>query len=1476
MKTKINTLFMFRLICALFMTASIANAAPTLTFTAPTSPVVNKTNQAFLRVAGTCSEIGEQVKVNVAGKVISAQAVCQDGGLWSIENFSVVTLPDGAFSFSANYLSGSATPVTMAMTKDTSSPLLTMTSPLNGSSISVENFKAVKFVGRCGELNRDVVVTLKSALNSFPQQVTEKVLCPSSRIYAITVDTSTLPDLSDIQAMVTHADPAGNVSRQDIVLFKDAEPINVTLTGLPAAVNITNAASLKLGGTCNKPSNPIFFDVLTENGDLAQTLETICSEAGQWEIPNISITEIPDGRITFTVTHFSLNTNDDSSKSVTLIKDVVPPVLSVTNPVSGFKMNSVNGTILAVAGTCTEEGVNVDLGTPAKVASSACKDGKFLISYNFSPSRDGDILVRVSQSDAAGNTAVQSLSFQKDVLPPSLTFTNPTSLNITANNAANMVFGGSCSEHGAYAQSVSLAFSGATSQCEGGSCVAQCVGGVWSMMASVTTAADGDFVVTARHQDSAGNVAQSVRTFKKDTVPPSLAITTPAIVEGSKYRLNASNVKSVTFAGTCTENGAVITLSDSTTGSVVCQNLSWSIIKDLSGVADGDRNIRFTIADDVGNSKQQDLVLFKDTILPKLAILVPAADPFNINAEGAANIIFSGTCSEKAAYAQPVLLTGAIEATAACQDTGKWSIMFSRATIPDGAGEITVSHSDMAGNTVSIVKKFIKDSEPPTLTITSPVAGFRINSANVTSVRFGGACSEVGRAIALSGATTASTKCTNGKTWAVNVNMTSAPDGDLLIKATHTDAALNLVRQDVGLYKKTTLPTLTWDQPTSDLITEQNAAALMLKGTCSENGRQVNVSGGNVNAMALCNRGQWTLTVSLYGNLAGKLDLKASHSDLAGNSVVVNRTFENMATPPGCDIQLANVEDFKKLNPVITGKKLCLANDIVLTEGEQMPSMQLIDSEFNGRGFKIKGFVVRGSGGLFATVLRSKVSNLILESVTFEIISSSNLYGQNMGILANWVMGGSVIENVRIQDITLAKFESKGLVASSCGLLIGGVQAYAPAGTELKMNTIRGVSVEFKELNGFICADTGGLVGSASSTIFKDILVKGNLLEFGSHSSVSGGIVGSINDSHSSFRNQGQQVQNRVEFDNSHFIGSVVAKNPIYLGGLIGAIYNSRNIGTNLKITDSSFAGNLSSSGSTISTVGGAIGYITGSDVANDLTFKNLSIRGNISASPMYLGGIFGYAFNADTTIDSSEVVVNVVSSKASNIGGIIGYTSNYQSQAGSKYYSSFSLTNSIVDFSIVLNNKYTLAGLGGVAGGAFNLLPEKLHQTGNTISMTLTGNTHCMGGLYCDSSYIAFPADQQPATAGKRKVLVYSGTPTPTVKPKLNGSITTVTKNDDGLLVVGTAYESNVTKNIATVRISIGTSAAARRVLGFTNSKTPDQNSFNFIIPQSILYNCKEAWANNCSKIKIYAEAIDREGNVLILPGSGKYSLVP
>ncbi len=949
-------------------------------FSGPPSRIVNVANQAFLRLSGTCSKPGGQIAIaGVSG--LSSQAVCQADGTWSIENFSVVNQPDGAFVLTATdaNLPG-GTPASIELVKNTETPVLILQAPANHSAITSENHRSLAFSGRCGEVGQNVNVTLSVASGLSPRTISAAVKCPMSHFFAINIDTSALPDSADILASVTHGNAAGNTAVQDVTLFKDAAPVVATITSLPPAVNLDNVAAIFLRGTCSKSGHPVYVDIAGPDGMVHQTLQTLCL-SGTWMIPNASIFTLPDGMAQFQVTHVQMTTSAVGQSSLTVLKDVVRPVVAIAQPKKDFQMNAATGTKLTVHGTCTEEGQPVLLG-PNAIAQAKCVGGLYSIVHDYKASPDGDIKFEVLQKDRAGNMGVQSLTIHKDVNPARLTFDSPAEGSyINASSSPEMVFAGTCSEFGANGQQVDL--SGSVSG------TASCDQGRWSMKASVTQAPDGAFVVKARHKDLAGNPVEVIRTLKKDVSVPVIRITYPSVAPGAKFRINASNASLVLFEGTCIEEGASITLSGAASGAATCIKFGWSIKTSFVGAANNaDLKLTFTIRDPAGNSASQDFIVFKDTIVPKLTITKPSIDGYVINASHAANVVFAGTCSEtgqsleSGSYYQPVVLSGAVTAIALCQPDGTWSIMVSMTTLPEGNGQVTFTHKDMAGNAASVARTFRKKTTPPVLTFETPADKSKINLANYRRVSFSGACSEVGQPVTLSGAVGATVLCSAQKRWIVGADLSAlgVRDGDLKFSVKHQDDAMNSVQQDVIVFKDTVAPTLSWLTPAEGYSTASGQSNLTLSGLCSEAGQPVLIAiGTSKSLVANCMGSKWAAMVDFAGLPAGPHAMTATHSDLAGNPVSATRTMMNAVNEPGCDHMIVKAEDFANIKPM--GGVYCLKNDIVFPS-TTLPSYSLARATLDGRGKKLIGMRTQSSG-LFKKVAEAKIKNLVLDNPDF-------------------------------------------------------------------------------------------------------------------------------------------------------------------------------------------------------------------------------------------------------------------------------------------------------------------------------------------------------------------------------------------------------------------------------------------------------------------------------------------------------------
>lgn len=870
------------LLCAQLLCASAW--AQTVSFDLPGTDVVNRSNVAFLVFGGSCSNVGEQVAVTGPG-TFSASAQCRDTGRWEIANVSLTHLSDGALTFTARHL-GTAQ-ASRTLRKDTVAPTLSLQQPTNGSSIDAVNQWALPVRGTCGDLNQPVTVRARPASANAPV-VERQLLCPSSRSFATTLDVSLLPD-GDVQIFVQHRDSAGNTAQQDIILYKDAEPLLVAMAPIGDYIPAQRSASLLVEGTCNKPGEALFLDVTGLSGYLV-TLLTSCGVDGTWGFANVSVTDAPDEELTFTATLTHSMTGGFASVQLTAIKDATPPVLSLVTPTHGARVTSSTGTALHVSGTCSESTpVSVAVGGAVAATETPCQAGTFSLQYELGGLPDGDIAVRVLQTDPAGNTARQDLSIQKDVMPASVSVLQPApGAFVNAANAAGFRFSGTCSEHGSFAELVLL--TGAVSAS------ALCVAGSWSVTLSLTTLPEGPLTVRVAHGDTAGNPPAEVSlALVKDVVPPLVGITSPAVELGEKAIINATNVGSLEILGSCSEDGRQLLVSGSLTGAATCLAGAFVLRPPLQGAPDGDLLLHFTLTDAAGNSSTQTLGLFKDVAPPSLT-LANAGDPLPLNATTAVDTLLTGACSEHGSFAAPVRLVAPVAAIAAC-NAGTWSLQVSFSALPDGNGALELEHTDRAGNRVRLTRAYVKDTVAPLLTLTEPGPGFHVSASNAAAVRVAGTCNEEGRAVELSGPVATSVPCTSGRYQTV-VSLAGAPDGDVTLRARLTDAVGNATVQDVRVHKDTLPPTLTLTNVGDPVVLNASSSTgLWLMGDCSEHSTPVELV-SPVSATAACDGVTWSLLVSLTELPDGNGALELRHRDVAGNAARLTRAYRKDSVAP--------------------------------------------------------------------------------------------------------------------------------------------------------------------------------------------------------------------------------------------------------------------------------------------------------------------------------------------------------------------------------------------------------------------------------------------------------------------------------------------------------------------------------------------------------------------------------------------------
>ena len=239
---------------------------------------------------------------------------------------------------------------------------------------------------------------------------------------------------------------------------------------------------------------------------------------------------------------------------------------------------------------------------------------------------------------------------------------------------------------------------------------------------------DGAKTIRAWYRDGAGNISVlNTQSITIDTGVPAIAVTAPV---NNSYK-NASNYTSFTVSGTCSDatsgtvsnpvqvrfngtnvsvvSGVAPTCSANTSG-------TWAGTYSLAGYSDGNISITAVISDKAGNSfTSASITTIKDTVSPTITINPNYTNPVMYPNT---NISLSGTCTEKSKWNINVSITsGSYNTTFTnqyCSLSGTWNNNFSISGGPYGTYTITVSHYDVAGNTLYV---YATTQRPPPPTI---------------------------------------------------------------------------------------------------------------------------------------------------------------------------------------------------------------------------------------------------------------------------------------------------------------------------------------------------------------------------------------------------------------------------------------------------------------------------------------------------------------------------------------------------------------------------------------------------------------------------------------------------------------------------------------------------------------------------------------------------------------------------------------
>lgn len=818
-----------------------------------TSPAANSYVDNTATINGTC-ESG--LNVTLAGSGLSAPvtAACTGGLFSTLVNF---TSGDGSKQVTASQTdaAGNTGNGSRTFVRDATGPLLAITSPAVNS-----------FVGATATISGTCETGLNVVLSGTGLASSVSTMCAAGAFSAV-VSISAGDGTKQVTA--TQTDGAGNSSTDSRNFVRDSVGPSIAITS-PAA-NSYVGSTATISGTCETG-----LTVTLNGAGMTGSVNANCVAGAFSGVVTISAGD--GGKvITASQTDTAGNTN---SNSRTFLRDTTAPVLAFTSPAA----NSFVSATTTVSGTC-ETGLTVTLsgsGVMSPVTAN-CTSGAFTADVSFTIG-DGSKQVTASQTDAAGNTGTASRNFTRDGTAPVVAIVTPATNSFVGPTAT---ISGTC-ETGL---TVTLSGTGLSAPVN-----ANCVGGNFST--SVTfSSGDGSKQVTASQTDGAGNSGSDSSIFRRDTVGPAIAITSPAA--------NSYLGTTATIDGTC-ETGFNVTLNGAgMSGSVTvsCVAGAFSGVVTVSA-GDGPKVITASQTDAAGNTSSNSRTFLRDTTAPMLAFTSPGA---NSNVGPTATV--TGTCETGfsvtlggAGVASPVVVN-------CVSGTFSGSVSF---TSGDGSKQVTASQTDAAGNTGNASRNFNRDSAAPLLAITSPAANSFVGPTATVS----GTC-ETGLTVTLSGtglAASTTASCTGGN---FNALVTfSSGDGNKQVTASQTDSGGNTGTDSRTFRRDTTGPVIAITSPAAGSYVGVTAA---ISGTC-ETGTDVTLAGSGVSTPVVtpCSGGTFSAVVSITSG-DGSKQVTASQTDTAGNTSSTSRSFLRDGTAPILAITSPASNSFVALTASISG-----------------------------------------------------------------------------------------------------------------------------------------------------------------------------------------------------------------------------------------------------------------------------------------------------------------------------------------------------------------------------------------------------------------------------------------------------------------------------------------------------------------------------------------------------------------------------
>ncbi len=622
-------------------TLFLVTGTPTIAVNAPIdNGILNAVEDDSVSISGTTTNaVGSTVTLTIsdsdgATADVTGTAVVANDGTWSIGGLNLSVLADGSLTVSASVTANSLTATgTASVVHDGTAPVIAVTSGASATSASptitgTTDLPAGSSLAITIDPNNDGVLT---------DQVTYTTIVQSGGTWSVNTATAT-PATGTLGA-------GGLTSYAKITVSGSDQAGNSTTT---TALNrptvdalTTNDATPTLGGNWTNLGTDTL--TVTVNGTTYATGTGLAISGNSW---SLTTNVLPAGTYNVVATATRGGSGASDATAGELVIDTTPPAIAITSSVTtGDTTPVLSGTTDLPAGTVLT--VTVDPDNDASTSNSFSytvivgAGGTWSVDTASAPPTSGafpagglagDVGVRVSGADAAGNTTTATQMLVVDVVPPAIAITTnamtPDTTPVISGSSdlpqgATLVLSIDPNNDGnysdAYTYTLTVGAGGAWSV-DTGTVVPDGLGGTITLSGTVG--------LRATASDGVGNTSVVTRSLIIDTSAPALIVS--PVGDGN---ISATEDDAVVVQGTTTDipNGSTLTIyiTDGTTtitDTVTVNANAWAMAPiDLGRLIDGTITVTASYTNINGDSFTGSSSFNHDKTPPTVALTAASA-----------------------------------------------------------------------------------------------------------------------------------------------------------------------------------------------------------------------------------------------------------------------------------------------------------------------------------------------------------------------------------------------------------------------------------------------------------------------------------------------------------------------------------------------------------------------------------------------------------------------------------------------------------------------------------------------------------------------------------------------------------------------------------------------------------------------------------------------------------------------------------